>query len=187
MKRLRRWLICALAGASLAMAIMCMWVRSYWVGDQFAWSDQRSIVGFNSYRGRFCIYHGTRFLHSRDPDGFYHLSAPATMDAMAKILPPRFRSVDLIYSDTCGLFNEDEWGTQYRGVIVPAWLCFIFTLYSAAFWPLRAFELFVHAKWREERKQRQGVCPTCGYDLRATPDRCPECGTIPPSGTILSK
>jgi hypothetical protein len=53
------------------------------------------------------------------------------------------------------------------------WIRYWMLAVLAGAWPTTALLVrHVHS-----RRARAGLCPACGYDLRATPDRCPECGT----------
>ncbi len=57
------------------------------------------------------------------------------------------------------------------GIIVPYWLLSIVFALVPAWWLKRW-----RRRRREAQRERKGLCPLCGYDLRASPERCPECG-----------
>jgi hypothetical protein len=48
-----------------------------------------------------------------------------------------------------------------------------------------SFFLIMHEGRQKGRRQR-GCCLNCGYDLRFSPDRCPECGTASPNRHPIS-
>ena len=46
--------------------------------------------------------------------------------------------------------------------------------------PIALWLLLIPSRKRQQRLKR-GLCVECGYDLRASSERCPECGTpVPP-------
>jgi len=67
-------------------------------------------------------------------------------------------------------------GMTYTTIVVPHWL-FMTLSAAAALWFGRKVLV---GSWR----LREGLCRTCGYDLRASLDRCPECGTPTTPATL---
>jgi len=68
-------------------------------------------------------------------------------------------------------FNATTFGYDKRRCSIPYWFLVVMSCTLPWLWIAD-----VRAKTRHSRLC---ICHDCGYDLRATPDRCPECGAVP--------
>ena len=175
MKRLARILIDIFSVLSLmvCLASMGLWARSHFVGDQWLWHDrpdnQERFASLASGRGwvRYGWWDNSRLSGVNLPPGY---RAVRTAD---KGIYPIARPGDRHIAFPGFRYDRYSDGSFQPGMIVSiayAWPAALTAVLPA---------IGIVRRCRDRQRKAGGFCPTCGYDLRATPDRCPECGTIP--------
>ena len=168
----------ALLSAIFLLAVALLWVRSYVAYDLLTATKQSVGAGFGSYRGHVLLIAAWND-DSTHPE-LDHISG-SLPDSVAQGVWEDIR--DKAAWRMLGFSVTTEFDpVASSGLILtmPSWFCVLLT----AWIPLR-WSLHFH---RQRKTHRLGLCPTCSYDLRASKERCPECGTtIPAPGSSANQ
>ena len=163
----------------LCLAVGVMWVRGH-LRTEYFWHDTEAGVGagFASSRGQLRFY-----LRTPDPTS---TAGPARAERWRYNTwkpPTRLTSWvpgNLLWRFDAGRLGFHAWSGygdtywHYRMAIIPCWPAML-----VAASPLPWHGVQIGRAGRARRRRAANLCPACGYDLRATPGSCPECGHRP--------
>ena len=175
----------------LSLLTTMLWVRSYWRGDALGWHcekvenyvDKMRDVGGHSSLGTLEFFVDWRTFNLLSED-YRRTVTPTKFSQMRWKTnpnpPPAILEREGFW--LCGFGCEAYWhspvgGSDFRGdksgfgVAVPHWFLSAVFLVCLGVRIKRSKQRL--SRWRRMHR----VCVSCGYDLRATPDCCPECGT----------
>lgn len=88
-----------------------------------------------------------------------------------------------LHNDSVEIGSEWAWRVSSARGVLDVQLVSSFYEWNIGYWKLALASLVLPGRWAQLRLRRRrqrllaGRCLTCGYDLRASTDRCPECGT----------
>lgn len=177
---LQKLFILVVAGSlAIAVLIAVLWIVSYWT----SWSVSTRRVTIDTNQAfEFHDYEVTSNW------GILRVSRrSATVTNLLYIVGHRIEAASL--TEKRALNFKDAMPDVQRGTLrqekhsfipgvetwsweadVPYWQLFGPAMILPAFWVMLVAR-------RHLARQREGYCGKCGYDLRASQDRCPECGT----------
>jgi hypothetical protein len=183
MRRLLRSIFNALTVLSLilSMGIVVVWVRSYYVADYVTQiraktPDVTDSSAIRVGRGGVLIAFG------QSEDAKRGISRTETPQRWHWLQLPNPRYPDVRSERSFGHFGL-RWGKLTDVMIylagwwavVPLWMPATLLILV----PAIRITAWVQRRWRIRKRRLLGHCLVCGYDLRETPEMCPECGTAP--------
>jgi hypothetical protein len=163
----------------LCAATLVLWVRSYWVSDQYRYPDGPDAQVLSTWGMLGAWGHPPSpvpltFGFPEIPRG-YHQGRPFTLgppcgSASEVGFRGGFAFAGVSWFRTDGGPIPNGYTAPFYQATVPHWLvALLFGLLPAT----RGLRRLARGPRRVH-----GQCRTCGYDLRATSERCPECGTV---------
>jgi hypothetical protein len=173
----------AAVSALLCVATCALWVRSFATADNVyygLWTNgttgrswhvesQRAQMRVDFGRARFIGYTAGELKKSFPEDQavrWEHVSARVVWEPTGTIwLRMGFYASHIPEYEIFDLYHCVQ---EFRTITFPHWFAAALLAISPACWMIRS--------GRRRRRSLSGGCVCCGYDLRASPDRCPECG-----------
>jgi hypothetical protein len=187
---MRRRLLDVVAGLSLLLCavLVVMWVRSWFVGDSWIWlyvavADERTEESSHRFikSGWGRLHVGTSWdlagTGTATPRAWHHgyvghfARGRAGPESTMRAGTPWWARLGVFWYHWPARTMAGKLVRVERGVEARYWVL----VAATAAMPLSRLGGWMHRR-RVRRRVALGLCPRCGYDLRATPGRCPECG-----------
>ena len=161
----RLFTIFAALSLLLCIASVVLWVRSYGWKEGIGYSTWFS--AFTRY-GALCVT--LDFNDYGVKRGFAANRRPQSRRGNSLVDRPDARFTGFGYKR----HGWADWPKPTWVVLVPMWFVTAATALPPGLWLRSAYR-----RRAAVARTAKGLCPACGYDLRATPGRCPECGCTP--------